>query len=464
MTNWLSGFSHRKSHLLQATFEGSTDFPVCIKVYYGTGEDGTEKIDHLTNYSGAIDTWAGKIYCLSHCKADFSDIRFTDDGGDTKLNYWIQEKVDGNYAIFWVKVTDDVSTATTIYIYYGKASALSESDGDGVFLLFDDFDDNTLDTDKWNVGGSYTESGGLLTLESGAYIQSKLTWFQNIIIFMKAKFSISSGFIGLCKTTGGTDDAAKFIGELSTIRARNQQSTFYETTSIGNYYGNFYKFAIKWLSKYPVSHSVFNSLQYFVDSTGKAWLANSVPNETIPATETNTGVGQIIFDWIAVRKVASAGEEPVHSTWGAEETTLGLTARVESVLVKETTLKGVNSAVWDDSDPWVRIPIAAGDMLHQHLKPQLIEGTIICYDIGTIWTAFYGGSPPIIDESTGEKTKFSEDGTEFVITLKDTLGNSVVFSFYDVRITTINLTSPELEGDQIGSWTIKFSARAVMKS
>jgi len=463
MTGWLAGFACRKSHLMLATYEGSTNFPICIKVYYGTGTDGTEKVDHLTNYGGTTDTWTGKIYCSSHCKADFSDVRFTDDSGDTKLNYWMQEKVDGNYAIFWVKVTDDVSVSTTIYIYYGKASATDESNGEGVFLLFDDFNDGTLDTAKWNVDGSYTEVGGLLTLESGAYIQSKLTWYQNVIIFMKAKFSIPSGFIGFCKTTGGTDDAAKFIGELSTIRARTQQSTYYETISIGAYYGNFYKFAIKWLSKYPISHSVFNSLQYFVDGTGKAWLANSIPNETIPATETNTGVGQIIFDWIAVRKVASAGEEPVHSTWGGEEMTFGLIARVESVYVKGTTLKGVQSAIWTDSDPWVKTPIPLGQMLHQHLMPNMIEGTIVCMDITSIWEAFYGGSPPIIDEDTGEKTKFSSDGTEFVITLKDILGNSIVFNFYDVRILTIQTVTPELESGGEGAWTIKFTARLVMK-
>jgi hypothetical protein len=329
MTNWLSDWDYRKSHLMLATYEGSTNFPVCIKVYYGAGTDGTEKVDHLTDYNGTVDTWAGKIYCSSHCKTDFGDIRFTDNDGDTELNYWMQEKVDSNYAIFWVKVTDDVSANTTIYIYYGKASAVTTSDGNGVFTLFDDFEDDVLDSDKWVSGGSISEAGGLLTLESGGYIQSKLSWYQNIIIFMKAKFSIPSGFIGLCKTTGGTDDAAKFIGD-TTIWARNQQSTYYEKTSVGAFSGDFYKFAIKWLSKYPVTHSAFNSLQYFIDGTGKAWLANSVPNEAIPATENSTGVGQIIFEWIAVRKVASAGEEPEHSTWGIAEHS-GVTCNIANV-------------------------------------------------------------------------------------------------------------------------------------
>lgn len=200
MVNWLSGWDYRKSHLMLAAYEGSINFPVCIKVYYGTGTDGTEKVDHLTDYGGAVDTWAGKIYCSNNCRTDFGDIRFADDSGNTELNYWIQEKIDSNYAIFWVKVTDDVSANTTIYIYYGKTSAVTTSDGDGVFTLFDDFEDDVLDSDKWVSGGSISEAGGLLTLNAGAYIQSKLSWYQNVIIFMKAKFTIASGFIGLCKT------------------------------------------------------------------------------------------------------------------------------------------------------------------------------------------------------------------------------------------------------------------------
>jgi hypothetical protein len=142
----------------------------------------------------------------------------------------------------------------------------------------------------------------------------------------------------------------------------------------------------------------------------------------------------------------------------------GPIARVESVLVQQTYLKGVRSAVWNDSDPFVQIPIPAGDMLHHHLKPNMIEGTIICFDVASIWTAFYGGESPIIDEDTGEKIKFSTDGTEFVIVLKDILGNDLTFNFHDVRINTIQMVSPELESGGEGSWVIRFTARLVVKS
>ena len=91
------------------------DYPVGIKVYYGEGAEGTEVIRTTT---------MGKIYCNNHCNVDFSDIRFTDNDGVTPLDYWMEEKVNSSYAIFWVKVVDSLeSVKTLICMYYGNPSA-----------------------------------------------------------------------------------------------------------------------------------------------------------------------------------------------------------------------------------------------------------------------------------------------------------------------------------------------------
>jgi hypothetical protein len=153
------------------------------------------------------------------------------------------------------------------------------------------------------------------------------------------------------------------------------------------------------------------------------------------------------------------GEEKVFTTL-----TYSLVARVHSVLVKNTYLKGVKSAKWNDSNPWVDTNIPFGNMWHTHIKSPMIEGMITCYDVDSIWTAFYGGESPIIDENTGEKTKFSTSGDEFIITLKDVNGLSMVFNFWDVRITTIELQSAEEEGGGEGIWVIRFTARKVVKN
>jgi hypothetical protein len=69
------------------------------------------------------------VYCGERCKTDFGDIRFTESDKETELEYWMEKKVDSDYAIFWVKIPiipADPDSAT-IYMYYGKADAVSSS-------------------------------------------------------------------------------------------------------------------------------------------------------------------------------------------------------------------------------------------------------------------------------------------------------------------------------------------------
>lgn len=69
------------------------------------------------------------IYCDGKCKTDFGDIRFTASDGTTELEHGLEEKVDSDYALFWVKIPNipaDPDTVT-IYIFYGKDDATSAS-------------------------------------------------------------------------------------------------------------------------------------------------------------------------------------------------------------------------------------------------------------------------------------------------------------------------------------------------
>jgi hypothetical protein len=131
--DWLSGYSYRKSHVLLSSTNAGTDYQVKIQAYYGSGVDSLEK-----------------IYLESKCKTDFEDMAFTDSNGTTLLNYWMQEKVTANYAIFWIKITGDLGTANqTIYIYYGNSAATSSSDFDSTFVFGELFNNSTLNATKW---------------------------------------------------------------------------------------------------------------------------------------------------------------------------------------------------------------------------------------------------------------------------------------------------------------------------
>ena len=95
------------------------------------------------NSSMAIIDLLAQITLDSKCRTDFGDIRFTEDDGATELDYWIDEKVDGDYAIFWVEVsTIPASPASvTIYVYYGKDDETTTSDMSNTFV-----DSNPMET------------------------------------------------------------------------------------------------------------------------------------------------------------------------------------------------------------------------------------------------------------------------------------------------------------------------------
>jgi len=129
---WNSNWQYRKKLTIS---NAVNEYQMKIKVYKDDGHDNP--------VSGEIDT-------EGHCKDDFGDIRFANE--TSELPYWIEEKVDGNYAIIWVKLPSDIESQSEkhIYMYYGNPSATTTSDGDDTFLFFDDFEGTNLDANKWD--------------------------------------------------------------------------------------------------------------------------------------------------------------------------------------------------------------------------------------------------------------------------------------------------------------------------
>jgi hypothetical protein len=132
---------------------------VPIKIYYGTGNDGTETCYGLTH---------GKVYLNSHSKTDFNDVRFTSNTGDTVLDYWLDEKTDSNYAIFYVEISADTTTNDpTIYIYYGKSDATTVSSITATFEdIADDFELGNLT--RWTGSSNYS-GAGTTVVKHGSY-------------------------------------------------------------------------------------------------------------------------------------------------------------------------------------------------------------------------------------------------------------------------------------------------------
>ena len=74
-------------------------------------------------------------------KADFSDLRFTDSSGTLLLSYWVETETNSTSALVWVKIPSvPIAPGTVVfYVYYGNPAALSMSNGDTTFTLFDTF-------------------------------------------------------------------------------------------------------------------------------------------------------------------------------------------------------------------------------------------------------------------------------------------------------------------------------------
>ncbi|GAH04083.1 unnamed protein product, partial [marine sediment metagenome] len=195
--DWLTDWSNRKSIELTGSSVGQqTDYQVGVKVYYGAGADGTEIVNAVT---------FSKIYVDSKCQTDFDDIRFTTSDGSTELDYKILEKTDSNNAVIWVEIdTIPVDPDTVIfYIYYGNGGVSTTSNGDDTFLLYDHFDDSSIDVAKWDEdtegGGLISESGTVLVLDvhpavssDSAGVRSDMTFTNDISIMVKRRQTVNN--------------------------------------------------------------------------------------------------------------------------------------------------------------------------------------------------------------------------------------------------------------------------------
>jgi len=146
---WLAGWTYRKSHVVNPSSGAGTNYQIRIKVNYGGGTDGGED-----------------VYLNGKCRIDFGDIRFAKSDGATLLDYWMETKIDGSYAVFWVEISDDLDASpVAIYIYYGKSDATRISNGTNTFVYFDDFNGSLS---QWTViSGTWSTEGGVLKATAG---------------------------------------------------------------------------------------------------------------------------------------------------------------------------------------------------------------------------------------------------------------------------------------------------------
>lgn len=136
--SWLTGWEYRKKLHVFAVAGAGTDYTINITTYrYADGDPDHEDGNNT-------------VQLENHAQTDFDDVRFTDANGSTQLNYYRQTYVVSDYAIFLIRISEDLSSDNvSIYIYYGNAGVSTTSDPEGVYLFFDDFENNNLG--RWDT-------------------------------------------------------------------------------------------------------------------------------------------------------------------------------------------------------------------------------------------------------------------------------------------------------------------------
>jgi len=318
-----SGWNYRKSHVINKATGAGTNYQVKITVHYsGTADSG------------------GDVYCNSHSKTDFGDIRFTGSDGTTLLDYWMESKTDSNNAVFWVEVKDSLeSNNQTIYIYYGNSGVSTTSSGDNTFLFFDDF--GSLDWNKWeywpnvNETGTATAevhnsrtcvkvSGTTNSCTKGGYIRTKVFSLgpsDTARLEMRyLDYTASNGgpWSGFCRDNavkdGGCD--GNYYFPYPTSVSSGWTDAYYKSVS-GTWYGG------------ALSGGNTNAISCWKRGDGQfTWISaggSSADRDALSGTYKILiggygGFSSYFNTWIDcifVRKYVAS--EPAHSTWGSEE-------------------------------------------------------------------------------------------------------------------------------------------------
>jgi len=302
---WLEGWQYRKSHVIEGSPAGAVaDYQIRIVAHYGSGEDSGED-----------------VYLNGHARADFGDVRFTSSDGTTLLDYWIEELVEGDYAIFWVKVDSIPASpdSKTIYIYYGKSDATTASNGDNTFVLFDDFSTDTLSEyvlidDCWYI------SDGLLKRDSsapgGGFISKSISLSREYAVRARIYIgSLDAGVGFIWGTAGGGEGSVS--GYIANYYYTSTYSRLrrYDSGSQTN------------LASLPTQKNVWRILEVRVTSDKVIVVRDGVEDASVTDTTYSTlnGVGFRekassidAVDWWVLRKYINP--EPSHGAWGYEET------------------------------------------------------------------------------------------------------------------------------------------------
>ena len=149
---------------------------------------------YISGASRELFNYPLSVSLRGEAEAISGNIYFTAADGQTPLYYYLE-----NQKICYVKVPQIPKEGATIYLYYDKSDKNSRCpylDPDKVFPFFEDFNQPTLNAEKWEVAPGlkkeYSIKDGYLHLKDGLILSRNLKIKQGIIEF-KAKAEPNAG-------------------------------------------------------------------------------------------------------------------------------------------------------------------------------------------------------------------------------------------------------------------------------
>jgi len=282
----------------------------------------------LTDYQVKIVHNFSTEYADGKIQQYCEDLRFTyynsTSKTETEIPYWIEEcnlSANDNVTV-WIKVPFIGNTSSeTVYMYYGNPDAVSESNGDDVFELFDDFEGTSLDTSKWyektTGGGSISISNSEITITTGSgqkkSATSKDTFGLNYALRARAYLSSSdkNGEIGF--RDFDTTPLAEWYGSIDDYFVARTYVDDSNSQTITPTWDKYLIFEIRRVSS--ASHT------FYIDDELKFNSTSQIPTDELPVNIFAWHeYGYIKVDWIFVRKFSDP--EPTYSI-GSEESSAG---------------------------------------------------------------------------------------------------------------------------------------------
>lgn len=257
-----------------------------------------------------IPLTAPDIY--AHSSENGEDIRILDDTGNL-VPFYIESWDGFTPPQFWTKLQ---AGTEKLYLLYGNPMIpVSASDGESTFLIYDDFEGDTLDSTKWTFNSNNTDSYHVTVHDGVAdfrcqhynawlymYSNQSFQTSTGLALDYAVKYTSPSTYETSMLWRVGFHSGAAYTGPYSEVRlSSNPAHTLFSNTSEGDVVGT------KYLAKDDFkNHSIIESSNY-QESTYDSETLTTSGSLTLDShqirfyNESNAGQPDVYVDWIRVR-------------------------------------------------------------------------------------------------------------------------------------------------------------------